>query len=248
MDQQKNLYLSAIDEGKNIATSLHLKIALNETVLCETSLMEKNFLHQFNGHVVRKGTPLVLKLFGRKWQVIVKKITESDSVNGELSTEMKSLSLNTDVPHVYSLILSTTKIYWVQPNEISSGLVDPVGLSDFGGSHEVVEEITKLCTNVFSESTTPSKSNFIFNHQIYLCYQQNLIGRGPRGLLIYGPPGTGKSLLVRATAGHFKVPLVTIQGPELFSKYYGETEARLREKFEEAIKKYNLSSSNAIFV
>ncbi|EFX89715.1 hypothetical protein DAPPUDRAFT_40651, partial [Daphnia pulex] len=59
----------------------------------------------------------------------------------------------------------------------------------------------------------------------------------PRGMLLYGPPGTGKSLLVRAVAGHFKVPMITIQGPELFSKYYGETEARLREKFEEAIKK-----------
>lgn len=56
-------------------------------------------------------------------------------------------------------------------------------------------------------------------------------------MLLYGPPGTGKSLLVRAVAGHFKVPMVTIQGPELFSKYYGETEARLREKFEDAIKK-----------
>lgn len=63
-------------------------------------------------------------------------------------------------------------------------------------------------------------------------------GLCPRGLLLYGPPGTGKSLLVRAVAGHFKVPMITIQGPELFSKYYGETEARLREKFEEAIKKY----------
>ncbi len=64
------------------------------------------------------------------------------------------------------------------------------------------------------------------------------LGIGPRGMLLYGPPGTGKSLLVRAVAGHFKVPMITIQGPELFSKYYGETEARLREKFEEAIKKY----------
>lgn len=63
-------------------------------------------------------------------------------------------------------------------------------------------------------------------------------GRGPRGILLYGPSGTGKSLLVRAVAGHFQVPLVPIQGPELFSKYYGETEARLREKFDEAIKKY----------
>lgn len=45
-------------------------------------------------------------------------------------------------------------------------------------------------------------------------------------MLLYGPSGTGKSHLVRAIGGQFKVPLVTVQGPELFSKYYGETEAR----------------------
>lgn len=56
----------------------------------------------------------------------------------------------------------------------------------------------------------------------------------PKGLLLYGPPGTGKSMLVRAVAQHFGAALVTIQGPELFSKYYGETEARLRDKFDEA--------------
>ena len=49
--------------------------------------------------------------------------------------------------------------------------------------------------------------------------------------------GTGKSLLVKAVSNHFQVHLVTIQGPELYSKYYGETETRLRSKFDEAIKK-----------
>ena len=59
----------------------------------------------------------------------------------------------------------------------------------------------------------------------------------PRGMLLYGPPGTGKSLLIRAIANHFKVKLVTIIGPELFSKYYGETESRIRDKFDKALKR-----------
>ena len=58
-------------------------------------------------------------------------------------------------------------------------------------------------------------------------------------MLLYGPPGTGKSLLCKALASQFSASLVTIQGPELFSKYYGETETRLRAKFDEAIKKYS---------
>jgi len=55
-------------------------------------------------------------------------------------------------------------------------------------------------------------------------------------MLLYGPPGTGKSLLIRAIANHFKVKLVTIIGPD-FSKYYGETESRIRDKFDEALKR-----------
>ena len=56
--------------------------------------------------------------------------------------------------------------------------------------------------------------------------------------MLYGPSGTGKSLLVRAIANHFGVGLVTVHGAELFSKFYGETETRLREKFDEAIQMY----------
>ena len=56
-------------------------------------------------------------------------------------------------------------------------------------------------------------------------------------MLLCGPPGTGKTLLCKALASHFSATLITIQGPELFSKYYGETETRLRGKFDEDVKK-----------
>jgi len=54
------------------------------------------------------------------------------------------------------------------------------------------------------------------------------------GVLLHGPPGTGKTLMAESLPVRLGVGMVRLNGPELFSKYYGETEKRLREKFDEA--------------
>jgi transitional endoplasmic reticulum ATPase len=56
----------------------------------------------------------------------------------------------------------------------------------------------------------------------------------PKGVLLYGPPGTGKTLIAKAVANEVDAHFVTLSGPEIMSKYYGESEERLREVFEEA--------------
>ncbi|KAF1078237.1 CDC48 family AAA ATPase [Methanogenium sp. MK-MG] len=56
----------------------------------------------------------------------------------------------------------------------------------------------------------------------------------PKGVLLYGPPGTGKTLIAKAVANESGAHFISIAGPEVLSKYYGETEQRLREIFEEA--------------
>ena len=56
----------------------------------------------------------------------------------------------------------------------------------------------------------------------------------PRGVLLYGPPGTGKTLLARAVAAESRVHFIHLNGPEIMRKFYGESEAKLREVFEEA--------------
>uniref|UniRef100_A0AAY4C0S9 AAA+ ATPase domain-containing protein n=1 Tax=Denticeps clupeoides TaxID=299321 RepID=A0AAY4C0S9_9TELE len=56
----------------------------------------------------------------------------------------------------------------------------------------------------------------------------------PRGVLLYGPPGTGKTMIGRAIANEVGAHMTVINGPEIMSKYYGETEARLRQIFSEA--------------
>ena len=58
----------------------------------------------------------------------------------------------------------------------------------------------------------------------------------PKGVLLYGPPGTGKTLIAKAVAKESGAAFYSIQGPEIVSKYYGESEGALREIFEEASK------------
>ena len=58
----------------------------------------------------------------------------------------------------------------------------------------------------------------------------------PKGVLLYGPPGTGKTLIARAVANEAGANFYAIQGPEIMSKFYGQSEERLREIFSEAEK------------
>ena len=66
----------------------------------------------------------------------------------------------------------------------------------------------------------------------------------PKGVLLYGPPGTGKTLIARAIASETKLHFIRVNGPEIIHKFYGESEAKLREIFEEA----SLKAPSIIFI
>ncbi len=66
----------------------------------------------------------------------------------------------------------------------------------------------------------------------------------PKGVLMYGPPGTGKTMLAKAVASETNAHFIHISGPELLSKYFGESEERIRKIFEEAKK----NSPSIIFI
>ncbi len=66
----------------------------------------------------------------------------------------------------------------------------------------------------------------------------------PKGILLYGSPGTGKTLIARAVANEAGANFHSIQGPEIMSKFYGQSEERLREMFAEAEK----NSPSVIFI
>lgn len=95
-----------------------------------------------------------------------------------------------------------------------------VTYEDIGGLHE---EITKVREMV----ELPLKYPEIF---------ERLGIEAPKGVLFFGPPGTGKTLLAKAVANETNSHFILINGPEIMSKFYGQSEANLRQKFEEAQK------------
>ena len=66
----------------------------------------------------------------------------------------------------------------------------------------------------------------------------------PKGVLLYGPPGTGKTLVAKALANETGATFFSIQGPEIMSRYYGQSEERLRQLFQQA----EASSPSIIFI
>ncbi len=99
-------------------------------------------------------------------------------------------------------------------------LTPTITYEDIGGLHEELLRVREMIE-------LPLKHPELFNR---------LGIDPPKGVLLYGPPGTGKTLIAKAVANEAGANFASIQGPEIMSKYYGQSEERLREKFEEAEK------------
>ncbi|MDT7860769.1 MAG: CDC48 family AAA ATPase [Saccharolobus sp.] len=100
------------------------------------------------------------------------------------------------------------------------GAFPKVTWEDIGDLEDVKEKIREIVE-------LPMRHPEIFQH---------LGIEPPKGVLLYGPPGVGKTLLAKALANEIGAYFTSINGPEIMSKFYGESEQRLREIFEEAEK------------
>ena len=89
---------------------------------------------------------------------------------------------------------------------------------DVGGLHEEIQRVREMVE-------LPLRHPELF---------QRLGIDPPKGVLLHGPPGCGKTLLARAVANESEANFFSINGPEIMSKFYGESEARLREIFQQA--------------
>jgi transitional endoplasmic reticulum ATPase len=96
-----------------------------------------------------------------------------------------------------------------------------VAYEDIGGLKEEIQKVREMIE-------LPLRHPEIF---------EKLGIEAPKGVLLHGPPGTGKTLLAKAVASESNSHFVSISGPEIMSKFYGESEARLREIFKEAKEK-----------
>jgi transitional endoplasmic reticulum ATPase len=99
--------------------------------------------------------------------------------------------------------------------------VPQVSYEDIGGLKEEIQKVREMIE-------LPLRHPEIF---------EKLGIEAPTGVLLHGPPGTGKTLLAKAVANESNAHFISISGPEIMSKFYGESEARLREIFKEAREK-----------
>lgn len=98
--------------------------------------------------------------------------------------------------------------------------VPEVAYEDIGGLRDVIHKIREMVE-------LPLKKPELFDR---------LGIEPPRGVLLHGPPGTGKTLLAKAVATETDAHFIALSGPEIMSRFYGESEGRLREIFEQAEK------------
>ncbi len=119
-----------------------------------------------------------------------------------------------------AIITSKTVFTIVEANEAARG-VPQVAYEDIGGLKEEIQKVREMIE-------LPLRHPEIF---------EKLGIEAPKGVLLYGPPGTGKTLLAKAVANESNAHFISISGPEIMSKFYGESEARLRELFKEAREK-----------
>ncbi|WP_435184566.1 CDC48 family AAA ATPase [Halobellus sp. EA9] len=132
------------------------------------------------------------------------------------STEPEGTVVVTDSTEV---TISQTPAEEIQ-SEAGEGESDTpnVAYEDIGGLDQELEQVREMIE-------LPMRHPELF---------QRLGIEPPKGVLLHGPPGTGKTLIAKAVANEIDASFHTISGPEIMSKYYGESEEQLREIFEEA--------------
>jgi len=105
-----------------------------------------------------------------------------------------------------------------KPVKEGAATIPKVSYEDIGGLEEEVKKVREMIE-------LPLKHPELF---------ERLGVEAPKGVLLHGPPGTGKTLLAKAVAGETNANFIYLGGPEVMSKFYGESEERLREIFKNA--------------
>ena len=138
-------------------------------------------------------------------------------------------TMNLDEDEVPEEVLDTLKVtaadFRVAQREVSPSAmrevlieVSHIKWTDVGGLNNPIQEVREAVEY-------PLSRNQIF---------EELDIKPPRGVLLYGPPGTGKTLIAKAVASESGANFIAIRGPQIISKYYGESERAVRDIFKKA--------------
>jgi len=135
-------------------------------------------------------------------------------------TTMRFIIASTQPKEPVIITESTELVLSPKAVEVTEEKIIDVTYEDIGGLDEEIKKIREMVE-------LPLKHPEIF---IRLGIEP------PKGVLLYGPPGTGKTLLAKAVANESEANFILLNGPEIMSKFYGESEKKVRDIFDEAEK------------
>jgi transitional endoplasmic reticulum ATPase len=116
------------------------------------------------------------------------------------------------------VVPSTQVVLSEKPAKVLATEIPRITYEDIGGLNDEIRKVREMIE-------LPLRYPELF---------ERLGVEAPKGVLLHGPPGTGKTLLAKAVASETNANFSSISGPEIMSKFYGESEGRLREIFEQA--------------
>lgn len=146
-------------------------------------------------------------------------VTRGDLIELDIMGRKAQLMVTTTTPPTESVIIGTaTQIQISEKPAAELKAIPRVTYEDIGGLGEEIRKVREMIE-------LPMKHPELFNR---------LGVEPPKGVLLHGPPGTGKTLLAKALASETNANFLTLSGPEIMSKFYGESEERLREIFKQA--------------
>ena len=186
------------------------------------------------GRALIKGDLVVLGSIQRRKDVMSEEFGDMNDIFGNFDDifygmgfggfrglqQIKFVVVNTSPGQACVITENTELLLSNKSVEISEENVPEVTYEDIGGLTEEVKKIREMVE-------VPLKHPEIF---------EKLGIEPPKGVLLHGPPGTGKTLLAKAVANESEANFFLLNGPECMSKFYGESEKKLRDLFEEAEK------------
>ena len=188
------------------------------------------------GRAVIKGDILVLGGVERRRDVMSEEFGDLNDIFGDLGnifggmgfggldgggvTQIKFVVVSTTPSQPVRITENTEVTLSPKAVEVSEEKVPEINYEDIGGLDDAIKKIRELVE-------IPMKHPEIF---------ERLGIEPPKGILLHGPPGTGKTLLAKAVANESEANFILLNGPEIMSKFYGESEKKIRDIFEEAEK------------
>lgn len=187
------------------------------------------------GRAILKGDIIVLGGVQRRRDLMSEEFGDMDDIFGNLGdilggmgfgqlgggvTQIKFVVVNTNPGQPVIITENTEVTLSPKAVDISDEKIPEITYEDIGGLSDEIKKIRELVE-------IPLKHPEIF---------ERLGIEPPKGILLHGPPGTGKTLLAKAVANESEANFILLNGPEIMSKFYGESEKKIRDIFEEAEK------------